>query len=210
MPIMTISPNNIYPLIVPANYYVKGTWELPHHPFSNQSFILTWVRFGSAAAMNYLTQEQYQELNNTHDGWQQKSFENLRMSIGDNENFFSQFKMGADGKQLLWLCFMNRDGIGSSRILLSTEFTNAFPNGYYVAFPDRSCGLVIATDIGSKDLKEITDMVKGMYKGATTPMSEHLHSPSKFILQESWTQPIDKGFSDILTNEIVKLSAVKM
>jgi hypothetical protein len=202
---MTISLDNIYPLIVPANYYVKGTWELPHYSLPNQSFILTWVTFGSAATMNYLTQEQYQELNNSHDGWQQKSFENLRLSIADNENFFSQYKMAASGQQLLWLCFMNSDGIGSSRILLSTELTKAFPNGYYLAFPDRSCGLVIAKDISDKELKEIKDMVKGMYNGATTFMSGQLHPVSDFKLPEQWTQPINTEFSSLLTNEISKL-----
>ena len=207
---MTISLDNIYPLIVPADYYVKGTWELPHHPFSNQPFILTWVTFDSAATMNYLTQDQYQELNNKHDGWQQKSFENLRLSIADNENFFSQFKLGVGGQQLLWLCFMNGDGIGSSRILLSTELTKAFPNGYYLAFPDRSCGLVIAKNISDTELKEIKDMIKGMYKGATTSMSGELHSASDFELPEQWTQPIDTEFSNILTNEILKLRPVKL
>ena len=206
---MTINLDNIYPLIVPANYYVKGTWELPHYTFPNQSFILTWVIFGSAATMNYLTQEQYQELNNSYDGWQQKSFENLRLSIADNENFFSQYKMASGGHNILWLCFMNSDGIGSSRILLSSELTKAFPNGYYLAFPDRSCGLVIAKDISDTELKEIKDMVKGMYKGATTSMSGQLHSASDFELPEQWTQPIDTEFSGVLTNEIFKLHPVK-
>ena len=205
-----MSLDNIFPLIVPANYYVKGTWELPHNTFPNQSFILTWVIFGSAATMNYLTQEQYQELNNKHDSWQQKSFENLRLSIADNENFFSQFKMAAGGQQLLWLSFMNGDGIGSSRILLSTELTKAFPNGYYLAFPDRSCGLVIAKDISDKELIEIKNMVKGMYQGATTAMSAQLHPESDFVLPERWTQPIDTEFSNILTKEIFKLRPFKV
>jgi hypothetical protein len=159
---MTTSLDNIYPLIVPANYYVKGTWELPHHTLPNQSFILTWVTFDTRSTMNYLTQDQYQELNTKYEGWQQNSFENLRLSIANNENFFSEYKMAADGQQILWLCIMNSDGIGSSRILLSNELTKAFPNGYYVALPDRSSGLVIASDITDKDLKEIKDMVKRM------------------------------------------------
>jgi hypothetical protein len=207
---MTINLDNIYPLIVPASYYIKGTWDLPLQTFPNQSFILTWVTFGSSSTMNYLTQEQYQELNNKHDGWQQKSFENLRLSIADNENFFSQFKMSADGRQLLWLCFMNGDGIGSSRILLSAELTKAFPNGYYLAIPDRSCGLVIAKDISDNELKEIKDMIKGMLKAATTSMSGLLHPPGHFELPEQWTQPIDKEYSNLLTNEIFKLRPLKL
>ena len=207
---MTINFENIYPLIVPSNYYVKGTWELPHYGFPNQSFILTWVIFGSGGTMNYLTQGQYQTLINSNDSWQQKSIENLRSSIADNENFFTQYKMAVGGQQLLWLCFMNSDGIGSSRILLSIELTKAFPNGYYLAFPGRSCGLVIAKDISDTELKEIKDMVKGMYKGATTAMSGQLHPASDFELPERWTQPIDTEFSNVLTNEIFKLRPVNL
>ena len=118
--------------------------------------------------------------------------------------------MAAGGQQLLWLCFMNSDGIGSSRVLLSTELTKAFPNGYYLAFPDRSCGLVIAKDISDTELKEINDMVKGMYKGATTSMSGQLHPASDFELPEQWTQPIDTEFSSVLTNEIFKLQPFKL
>ncbi len=105
---------------------------------------------------------------------------------------------------------MNSDGIGSSRLLLSNELTKGFPNGYYLAFPDRSCGLVIAKDISEKELKEIKDLVKGMYKGATTAMSGQLHPVSDFTLPAQWTQPIDTEFSNILSNEILKLKPVKL
>jgi hypothetical protein len=87
---MTISLDNIYPLIVPANYYVKGTWELPHQTLPNQSFILTWVTFGSGTTMNYLTQEQYQELNNKQDSQLQtmKTFSvNLKWVQADKNCF---------------------------------------------------------------------------------------------------------------------------
>jgi hypothetical protein len=210
LPTMTISLENIYPLIVPADYYKKGRWELPHHNLPNQAFILSWVTFNSSATMNYLSEQQYQELTNKHDGWQQKAFENLKLSIADNENFCTQYKMSADGQQLLWLCFMHSDGIGSSRILLSTELTKAFPQGYYVAFPDRSSGLAIAKDISEDELKEIRDLIKSMHKGATTAMSGQLHSPADFTLPEQWTRPIDERYSDILTNEILKLTVVKL
>jgi hypothetical protein len=183
---------------------VKGLWELPHHKLANQSFILTWVIFSSAATINYLTQAQYQELNNNH-GWQQKSFENLRSSIGDHENFFTQYKMAADRRKLLWLCFMNNDGIGSSRLLLAPELTKGFPEGYYLALPDRSCGLLISKAISKKDLKELKSLIKGMYKGATTAMSGQLHTPSDFALPTQWTEPRDVEFSNILYNEILRL-----
>jgi hypothetical protein len=207
---MTISFDNIFPLIVPAGYYAKGTWDLPHYNFPNQSFILTWVTFGTSTTMSYLTQGQFQDLTNKHECWQQNSFENLRRSIGDHENFFTQFKMSNDGQRLIFLSFMNGDGIGSSRILLSDELTKTFPNGYYLAFPDRSCGLVISKDITDKELAETKTMIKGMFQNATTSMSGQLHLASDFSLPERWTQPIDTEFSVVLTNEILKLRSVRL
>ncbi len=158
--------------------------------------------------MNYLTQEQFRDLTNNHKSWQQKSFENLRKSVADNENFYTQYKMATGGQKLLWLSFMHSDGIGSSRLLLSNEMTKAFPNGYYLAFPDRSCGLTISKDINENELQEIKDLVKGVYKNATTAMSGQLHLPRDFVIPEEWIQPIDKAFSNILTSEIFKLKRV--
>jgi hypothetical protein len=202
---MTINLSDIFPLIVPANYYIKGTWELPHYSLPNQSFILTWVIFGSQASMTYLTQEQHQYLNYNHKGWQQIAIENLRHSINSNENFFTQFKTSSKREQIIFIAFMNADGIGSSRILLSNELSKAFPNGYYLAFPDRSCGLVIAKDINVKDFEETKKLIAGMYQSATTAMSEQIHSISDFTLPAEWTVPVDIPFSQVLINEIEKL-----
>ncbi len=79
--------------------------------------------------MSYLTRDQYQNLEVKNPGWQQNAFENLRLSIDDEENFFSQYKKSSDGR-LLFLVFINSDGIGSSRVLFTQELTKSFPNGY--------------------------------------------------------------------------------
>lgn len=204
---MKIRLDNVFPLIVPASYNSKA-WSLPHYKLPHSSFILTWVTFGSGASMNYLTQEQYQNLTSSNEGWQQVSFENLRRSIGDNENFFTQYKMSSDGHRLIFLAFMNGDGIGSSRILLADELRKAFPHEYYLAFPDRSCGLVVAKDITDKELNETRKLVKSIYKGATTPMSGELHQANDVLLPADWTQPVDPEFSGLLSNEISKLRPV--
>jgi hypothetical protein len=202
---MTINLSDIFPLIVPANYYIKGTWELPHYSLPNPSFILTWVIFDSQTSMTYLTPEQYQYLNNNYKDWQQVAIENLRHSINANENFFTQFKMSHDGEKLIFIAFMNADGIGSGRILLSNELSKAFPNGYYLALPDRSCGLVIAKDINVQDFEETKKMIAGMYQNASTAMSDQIHPISDFALPEEWTLPINIPFSQLLISEIEKL-----
>jgi hypothetical protein len=154
--------------------------------------------------MSYVTKEQFEFLNLNRQGWQQKSFENLRHSINSNENIYTHSKTN-DKDKLIFIAFMHNDGIGSGRILLSDELTRAFPNGYSVALPDRSCGLVIPNNISDKELAATKKMIKIMYKDAATPMSEQLHSSNDFNLPAEWTVPIDKTYSRLLTTEIQKL-----
>ncbi|MET0637857.1 MAG: hypothetical protein ABWZ25_17635 [Chitinophagaceae bacterium] len=201
---MKINLHKIFPLIVPSSYYVRGTWDLPHFPFLEAEFILTWITFDEGSSMLYLTREQYQNLEVNNAGWQQNAFENLRLSINDEENFFSQYKKNSDGR-LLFLAFINSDGIGSSRIMFAKELTKAFPHGYYIAFPDRSCGLVIGNDIRPDELTDIKKTVEKMFKEATTAMSNKLFSPESFKLPIEWVTPINPELSDLLAEEIIKL-----
>jgi hypothetical protein len=206
---MPVSVKNIFPLIVPASYYAKGTWELPHYRLPNESFLLTWAVFGNDNSMPYLTNDQFISLNSENKNWQQEAFENLRYSIDNNEMFFTHFKISEDQSRLIFLSFIHSDGIGSSRILLSSELQRIFPNGYYVAFPDRSCGLVISKDISEGELAETKDLVQSMYQEATIPMSKQLYSDDDFTLPELLVKPIDIDRSQFFVKEALKLSPKK-
>jgi len=197
--------SNIYPLLVPSNYYSKGTWELPHQQLPDKDFLLTWVIFNAEGSMSYMTKSVYEELTLSHIGWQRQAFENLRQSVAENENFFTHQTLRENGKGVKFLAFIHNDGIGSSRVLLGYELTNAFPNGYYIAFPDRSCGLVIPKDLTKNELSEIKQLVKSMYKNATTPMSGEVHNSREFTLPDAWLAPLDEGYSNLITAEITKL-----
>ncbi|MEO3403282.1 hypothetical protein AAFN85_05235 [Mucilaginibacter sp. CAU 1740] len=193
--------NQIYPLIVPRSYYSEGSWELPHQQFYNKQFLLTWVFFTGSGVMSYITKEQFVVLNENHSGWQQTSFENLRHSITDKENFFTHHATGSDGKTIIFLAFVHGDGIGSSRILLSNELSNIFPNGYQVALPDRSVGIVVPNGINLQEMKEVKQMTNDMYKKATTPMSGQVYNSEWFSLPEKWLMPVDKDFASALINQ---------
>jgi hypothetical protein len=202
--VQMINLNEIYPLIVPGEYSKSGAWDLPHHTFTEEGYILTWVSFKGQGSMIYITQSIYNDLETNHPGWQQKAFDNLRMSIGDNENFFTQYKLSSDGR-LIFLVFLNADGIGSSRILLSNELIKAFPSGYYIAIPDRSCGMIIPKNINRHELKELEVMVKRMHKNATIPMSGKLFSPESFRLPEEWITASKPELTKIIVEEIDNL-----
>ncbi|MFC0516015.1 hypothetical protein ACFFGT_17465 [Mucilaginibacter angelicae] len=200
--------DNIFPLIVPRSYYTEGAWELPHQQFNNKEFLLTWVFFNSPGAMTYINKNEFSELNENNNGWQQKAFENLRHSITNKENFFTHEGTMRDGKGKKFLVFMHSDGIGSSRILLSHELSKAFPEGYYVAFPDRSCGLVMSSAVSGDELKEIKQLINNMYKNATTAMSGQLYTSGNFLLPAEWLLPMDEDFSNTLIDKARKAIGV--
>lgn len=198
--------DNIFPLVVPSDYYREGTWDLPHYKLPNHSIILTWVIFGSTNSMTYISQEEYQLLESKYKNWQQKALDNLRIWHNGSEYFFTHYKLSEDRQKLQWLCFMNDDGIGSSRLLLSEELAKGFPNGYYLSFPDRSIGIAVSKEMTEVELNETVNQIVDMYEKATTQMSNQLHLPSDFALPSSWTQPIDQNLSDTLVKQILSLS----
>ena len=199
--------NHLYPLIVPRSYVAESAWDLPHYPFPHDDFILTWVLFDADDPMMYLTREEYECLNEQHLGWQQVAMENLRHSRAEAENLFTHFKPSADSRRIIFLAFMHQDGIGSSRILLANELQQAFPAGYALALPDRSCGLLVPQDVSAEELADVQALVESMHEGATTPMSGALHAPADFALPASWTQPADSAFSQAFVAEVQALTA---
>lgn len=196
--------HNIFPLIVPRSYYADGVWELPHKQFISKEFLLTWVFFNGSGAMTYITKSEFSDLNKKNSGWQQRAFENLRHSIINEESLFTHQGMTNNGKGMKFLVCMHSDGIGSSRILLSHELIRAFPEGYYMALPDRSCGLVISSSINEEELKEIRQIVRNMYENATTAMSDQLYTSEYFSLPVDWVWPLDGDFSKTLVDETRK------
>ena len=153
--------------------------------------------------MIYLTEANFAELNKNFGDWQQQSFENLR---NEGDYFHTHTKRRHNTDHVIFISFLNNDGIGSSRVLLNIELSKGFAKGYYLALPDRSCGLIISKDITNKELEEIKTQVNEMYKNATIPMSGEIHDPLQFTLPNSWTNPIDKAFSDQIVDAIPKSS----
>ncbi len=155
--------------------------------------------------MEYLTKKELKNLDDTYYDWQMQAFENLRLSINEDEIFFTQHKMSSDGGRILFIVFLNADGIGCSRVLFNCELAEAFPNGYYIAIPDKSCGLIIAKDVTEKELDEIRQMVIKTHANAATPLSALLHTADEFVLPAEWTEPFDPEYSEELMNEIINL-----
>jgi hypothetical protein len=197
---------HLYPLLVPSNYVNDTGWDLPHHVLPHKNFILTWVSFKADEAMVYLTRDEYQVLESTQPGWQQVALNNLRYSLADDESFYTHAKVRDDTRRVVFLAFMHQDGIGSSRLLLASEWNQAFPEGYYLALPDRSCGLLIPHGVTAIELADTQKMVESMYSGATVPMSDQFYTSADFALPAAWTTPLASQPSQAVLEAIAQLT----
>lgn len=202
---MPISIDHIYPLIVPQSYYSPEAWDLPHHDLTATEFILTWVSFRGDEAMTYLSRAEYKQLNEMQSDWQRRSFENLRRLAKEDEYICTHFQQSELSKNLSFIVLMHKDGIGSSRILLSKELERLFPEGYFVAIPDRSCGIVISKEASPSELNEMKLLLKNIYSEATTPMSSELFDSSNFELINNWATPLDIDYFNKIINEVRSL-----
>jgi hypothetical protein len=198
---------HLYPLIFSSGYVSDTTWELPHHPLPHKNFILTWVSFKADEAMTYLTRAEHQTLEATQPGWQRVTMDNLRHLLVDDESFYTHVKVSDDARRVIFLAFMHQDGIGSSRLLLAPEWSQAFPSGYFLALPDRSCGLLVPHDVSATELADAQQMVESMYDGATVPMSNQLYTSADLALPAAWTTPLTPQPSQAVLATIAQLTA---
>jgi hypothetical protein len=196
----------LFPLIVPISYISDTTWDLPYYPLPHKDYIITWVSFEAGEAMTYLTRAEYQNLEATQPGWQRVAVNNLRHSLADSESLYTHAKVSDDARRVVFLAFMHQDGLGSSRLLLTLEWSQAFPNGYYLALPDRSCGLLIPYGVPATELADIQQLVESMYDGATVPMSDQLYMSADFALPADWTTPLATQPSQAVLEAIAQLT----
>ncbi len=189
----------IYPLIVPSTYYDKKVLNLPHERFPNKEYILTWVFFRTEGSMSHINQDEFTLLNNNYGNWQQEAFNNLRLS---GRHFYTKFRADNDTGLLSFIIFTNEDGIGSSRILLSDELRQGFPEGYYISIPDRSVGLAISKNISPTEKAALNDIINEYYGCSGTAMTKSIMEPSDFLLPETWTKSPDSDVSEWIVEEI--------
>lgn len=162
------------PLVVPATYGALGNFPAPLIPLAASELALTWVALTPPEWMLYVKPA-------AAVNWQQRGIDlyvralaNLREA--DAGRTWTHEKRDEVGR-LIWVGMMHDDGLGSSRLLCFEELSAAFPHGYLVALPDRSCGLAVSAGANNAERREFDDMVEHCFAGATTPMSDQIMAP---------------------------------
>jgi hypothetical protein len=162
---------NLYPLIVPAEYVQSGVWNLPHSLLKATDLILTWVVLHEGQGMVYVTADQVAQWQRGGIKWSAVALENMRRDTGNNP---ATHKKRDENANLQWVAMMQPDGLGSSRVLMTDELEKLFPNGYSLAIPERSVGMALSASATPQYEASFREVVRNCHRNGTTPMVSRL------------------------------------
>jgi hypothetical protein len=171
---MIVPPALLRPLIVPSSYWDEAPFPAPRIKLASDDLALTCVLLENDSTIQYVTPAQAAEWAAGGVAWAEAAIAQLRLA---DDGLVWTHERRRDNGDLMWLGFMNPDGLGSSRLLLRSELERRFPAGYDIAIPDRSCGLAVTTLLDPEELADILDLVGRMFDGAVTPMISDMRSP---------------------------------
>jgi hypothetical protein len=176
--------DRLMPLIVHSTCFQSGEWDAPYQSLPVRDYALTWVIMNRTArggiAYEYVTNSAIAAWEEEGIDWQMRANINLKVA---SQELWTHQKLRQDGS-LVWAIMMHDDGFGSSRILLSPYLDKYFPDGYYVAIPDRSIGIVIPYNLTVGEMQETQDLLESWYDSASAPMSPHLFAPQDLRPQD--------------------------
>jgi hypothetical protein len=158
------------PLIVPSEYFDLD-FPAPHVPLVAPDLALTWVELEDGQTMTYVTKSRAAAWDQAGQDWRTSALRALREA--DAGQLWTYEKRNEDGS-LQWVGMMHADGLGSSRLLLSEELHEAFPEGYWVAIPDRSCGIAASKALSGGELEQVRALVESCFAKAAIPMCRGL------------------------------------
>lgn len=170
----------LFPVIVPQSYADLGMPAVLE-TLPGEGLAVTFALL-DATTMTYLTKDEARRFDEEGLKWQQAAIMNLANAPGGAA---THSKNAPDGR-LQWVAMMHKDGLGSSRTLLTRGWRYTFPEGYWVALPDRSCGMVISKSLSPAELAEVKTSIEKMYEGATTPMSPRLYEQDDLAIPTEW------------------------
>src|SRR5467141_3931531 len=105
-----MSTELLRPLIVPSTYFASGEFPAPHVPLTDPDLALTCVLLSEPRTVLYVTPDVADGWGRSGIEWQAAALAAMRRS--DEGLLWTQERRDEDGR-LLWVGFMNGDGLGS-------------------------------------------------------------------------------------------------
>lgn len=99
--------------------------------------------------------------------WRTRALENLRRTPLEHP-WTHEFRR--DDRRLFAVAMMHPDGIGPARLLLHGHLEAAFPEGYLVAVPERSCGFALSVRATDAEKAKLQDIAAACHRDGTAPV----------------------------------------
>ena len=179
-PPSALPADQLLPIFVPADFFELDNWPGPYHLCKASGLGQTWVILQPKETMLYLNWAIQEYWESQGFDWVQLAKDNLAR-LSEKNQYTHEFRR--DDGQLYAVALMQDDALGPSRLLLGDYFSGLFPQGYDVALPEMSCGIVITKDITKKEREKIADIVDHCYHNGTRPLIPGIHEATDIYSQ---------------------------
>lgn len=174
-----MSPANIFPIIVPRSYFASGKFPANSLDLKHPQLSVTWVDLSGPGSMTYIDPETQRGIGLSTHELHRTAMQNLSKA----GSLFTHEKV-ANGT-CLWKAMNHEDGLGSSRLLLLDEIATFFPQGFHLAIPERSCGLVLSKGLPPLQEEECSELVHACFTDGTVQMLDGAFPRSSFELTDA-------------------------
>ena len=173
------SLDDVVPVFVPAGFFESGKWLGPYVQLRAAQLAVTWAILRPRNTMLYVSQRTADLWESKGIAWREQSMENL---VRLSENNLASHNFNRPDGTAFALVMMHDDGIGPSRLLLNGQLADIFPEGYRIAIPERSVGIVLRQGSTQEEQVKIEEVVSKCFNDGTAPVSPTLFDPDELVV----------------------------
>jgi hypothetical protein len=166
---------DLFPIFVPMSFFASGNWPGPYETLQIPGLGLTWAVLQSGQAMRYVDHRVETHWDGEGIPWREKAIENVRRRSVDSV-WTHEFRR--EDRSIFAVAMMHSDGFGPSRLVLREALEPLFPEGYLVALPEMSCGLVLSARATDEESAKIVGLATSCFQAGTRPLVSGMYEAS--------------------------------
>jgi hypothetical protein len=164
--------DELFPVLVPSSFFSLGNWPGPFALLALPGLAVTWAVLQAEQTMRYVDRRMEVYWDSRSIDWRARALENLRRTSVERP-WTHEFRR--DEGPLFAVAMMHPDGIGPARLLLHEHLEAAFPEGYLVAVPERSCGLALSLQATDAERARLQEIAAHCHRDGTAPVLDGFH-----------------------------------
>jgi hypothetical protein len=173
--------SKLWPVIRTSDYLRMATFVADALP--TPELAVVWVLLAPGSVL-YVTVDQVRGWESRGVAWRGAGITNLREAT--RSSVFTHETHREDGSPL-WFGMLHDDGLGSSRALLADALSYYLGTDYFVAVPERSCGIAIPGNVTDAERESIVaTVVQPCFRNGSAPLSPTLFRSSHLKTPASW------------------------